>query len=154
MRNIALAAIQLYQRHLSPLKGYSCAYRIHTGKQSCSAFGYRVIDRYGCRLGYLLLRRRLQDCAVACCRPARAEPATPAPRAPRGHASQAGFCDLADVSCDLPSCDLSLPCELGETALDLADLCGSCSLGSAERKAKREQRRRRQQGFHGDSGPR
>ena len=59
---LALWAIRLYQRHLSPRKGFSCAYRIVTGGASCSAHGYRVIQRHGLSLGLPLLRRRLARC--------------------------------------------------------------------------------------------
>jgi putative component of membrane protein insertase Oxa1/YidC/SpoIIIJ protein YidD len=40
----ALAAIRGYQRFLSPLKGFSCALRVFTGDESCSAYGDRVIE--------------------------------------------------------------------------------------------------------------
>ena len=58
----ALRAIRVYQRHLSPHKGFSCAYRGATGGDSCSAHGYRVIARCGLRKGWRLLRRRLNAC--------------------------------------------------------------------------------------------
>ena len=63
MKKMALSAISAYQRHLSPLKGYSCAYRLHAGGASCSAYGRRVIERHGVALGLALLRRRLFACA-------------------------------------------------------------------------------------------
>lgn len=59
---LALWAIRFYQRHLSPVKGFSCAYRAETGGASCSAHGYRVIQRRGVKLGLLLLQRRLERC--------------------------------------------------------------------------------------------
>jgi putative component of membrane protein insertase Oxa1/YidC/SpoIIIJ protein YidD len=58
----ALRAIRLYQRHLSPRKGFSCAHRGATGGASCSTYGYRAIARYGLRTGMRLLRRRLDAC--------------------------------------------------------------------------------------------
>ncbi len=58
----ALRAIRFYQRHLSPRKGYSCAHRGATGGDSCSAYGYRVLQRCGLRTGLRLLRRRLDAC--------------------------------------------------------------------------------------------
>ncbi len=36
MQRLVLWAIEVYQRHLSPRKGFSCAYRCHTGHASCS----------------------------------------------------------------------------------------------------------------------
>ncbi|MET0856752.1 MAG: membrane protein insertion efficiency factor YidD [Telluria sp.] len=58
----ALRAIRFYQRHLSPRKGFSCAHRGATGGDSCSAYGFRAIERCGLRKGMRLLRRRLDAC--------------------------------------------------------------------------------------------
>lgn len=86
MKRLALAAIRHYQRHLSPHKGFCCAYRHHTGRAGCSQLGYRAIQRYGLLSGIVVLRRRLIKCGVA----------------HRRHITcrhrQAGFCD---VGCDL-----------------------------------------------------
>jgi putative component of membrane protein insertase Oxa1/YidC/SpoIIIJ protein YidD len=130
MRIAALRGIRFYQRYLSPLKGFSCAYRIHTGKESCSAYGYRMIERFGLQKGWGLLRRRMQACAqVACdCRTSRTAAMT------RRRALQAGYCDVPSCdapscdlpSCDLPSCDIGLPDWCGD-ALDIADGCSGCS---------------------------
>lgn len=62
MRILCLVLIRLYQRHLSPRKGYSCAYRHYTGRASCSALGYRVIRRHGTIAGLQLLRTRFLRC--------------------------------------------------------------------------------------------
>ena len=95
MKAFALAAIRFYQRHLSPRKGYCCAYRHHTGRASCSQLGYRAIRRLGLWRGLAALRIRLGRCGIAHRRYTR-----------RGLAlgGQAGFCDCA---CDLP-CDCGL----------------------------------------------
>ncbi|MDQ1813775.1 membrane protein insertion efficiency factor YidD [Massilia sp. CCM 9210] len=47
MKTLALSAIGFYQRHLSPYKGFRCAYCAYTGNASCSALGARAIRRYG-----------------------------------------------------------------------------------------------------------
>ena len=49
LRALALRAIGLYQRHLSPRKGFACAYRARTGGASCSELGFRAIRRFGLR---------------------------------------------------------------------------------------------------------
>lgn len=107
MRRIALSAIRLYQRHLSPRKGFCCAYRHQTGHASCSELGYRTIRRFGVFDGLRLLRRRLDKCGVAH-RRYRAPP-------DRRFISQAGFCDL---SCDFDCGDSLLadcsPCDCGD----------------------------------------
>ena len=110
MQALALATIRFYQRHLSPRKGYCCAYRHHTGRASCSQLGYRAIRRLGLWRGLLALRIRLGRCGVAHRRYSR-----------RGLAlgGQAGFCDCAcDLPCDLDAstaCDIAgnLPCDCG-----------------------------------------
>jgi putative component of membrane protein insertase Oxa1/YidC/SpoIIIJ protein YidD len=63
MEKIALLMIALYKRFISPHKGFSCAYRMHTGRASCSTFGYNAIERSGVITGILLLRRRFRKCA-------------------------------------------------------------------------------------------
>ncbi len=63
--NLALSAIRLYQRHVSPRKGYACAYRLLHGGSGCSGVGYRLIRRYGLWSGYALLRRRFERCRAA-----------------------------------------------------------------------------------------
>lgn len=121
MKHLALAAIAFYRRHLSRLKGFACAFRVHTGRDSCSAYGQRVIARHGLILGLILLNRRMNACGEV---HRRHRPPAPAMRAMSArHRAQAGFCDL---SCDLPD----LPCnasEVGE-ACDIAN-CG-CELAN------------------------
>jgi putative component of membrane protein insertase Oxa1/YidC/SpoIIIJ protein YidD len=129
-QRFALWAIRAYQRHVSPLKGFVCAFRVHTGRDGCSAYGMRVIGRYGLRRGLALLDRRL----AACGRQHRLH----APPCPARHSAlrrQAGFCDLP--SCDLPSCNLpsggGSACRvLGsvleplEPACTCVDVCSAC----------------------------
>lgn len=141
MKIAALRAIRFYQDYLSPHKGFSCAYRVHTGQESCSAYGYRVIERFGLQKGWRLLRRRMRACArVACdCRSAQ-----PAAAMPRQRATQAGYCDVP--SCDLPACDIGMPScdsELAGSVLDAASCgCDGCDLidgcGSRRKKSDKE----------------
>lgn len=91
MKRPALAAITAYQRCLSPLKGYSCAFRVHTGRDSCSAYGKRAIARHGLAAGLLLLQRRMEDCG-ALHRHHIARPALSA-----RHRRQAGFCSMGEI---------------------------------------------------------
>ena len=112
MRSVALAPIRLYQRHVSPHKGFRCAYGVHTGAASCSALGYRAIRRFGIAAGMAVLRQRLHRCGVA----HRRFGAAVRPR--HRLASQAGFCDGCD-GCDLSTCD---GCDLGDW--DCVDGCG------------------------------
>jgi len=128
MRSIVLDAIRLYQRHLSPHKGFCCAYRQHTGRQSCSALGLRAVRRYGVLAGLAVLRRRLRLCGVAHRR------FSPPRRRPFRH--QRGDCD---IGCDLPcdgNCDLpgSKACGTAGEVASYCD-CGGCDGSDKKRKA-------------------
>lgn len=118
MRKIALAGITLYRRYLSPIKGFSCAYRLHRGGASCSAHGYRVIERYGVRTGLRLLRRRLN-----CCSRVHYEHATTRPNlnASGMHRYQSGFCDAAFDACNVGSCACDILGNSGSFPCDPTD---------------------------------
>ena len=113
LRSVALGAIRLYQRHVSPHKGFACAYRVHTGRCGCSALGYRAIRRFGVAKGWLVLRERTALCGVVHRRH------TPAP--PRPLARERGDCAF-----DLP-CDLDFTPSAGK--LDVWDACNCCDSG-------------------------
>jgi putative component of membrane protein insertase Oxa1/YidC/SpoIIIJ protein YidD len=145
VRSVALAAIRGYQRWISPHKGFCCALRAITGGDSCSAYGYQAIERFGLRRGLGLLGRRLELCGHV---HRSAMPAAPAPRPrpavrnPWRHKEQ-GHCD---VPCDSPGCDLpnlschghgGHGCALGD-CLDLAS-CG-CDIGDCGRRRARRPR--------------
>lgn len=95
---LALRAIALYQRHVSPRKGYRCALHASGAGRSCSAYGYRAIARAGLFKGCSLLRRRFDACARAA-RVARsiAKPSAPLRLRP-GTRHQRGECDVGDCS--------------------------------------------------------
>ncbi len=129
MRAIILATISAYQRYISPHKGFCCAYRAHTGRQSCSALGFRAVRRYGAILGLSVLRHRLYLCGVAHRRYS-------VPRRPHFR-SQQGFCDIG--GCDLP-CDANCDFLNGHTCSSLGDFANFCDCGSCDwpdRKRKR-----------------
>jgi putative component of membrane protein insertase Oxa1/YidC/SpoIIIJ protein YidD len=110
---IALAAIRGYQRWISPHKGFCCALRAATGGDSCSAYGYDVIARFGLRRGLGLLGRRMQLCGHVHRSRAPLRP-VPAARNPWRHREQ-GHCDVpCDSTCDTP-CDGDCSWEWGET---------------------------------------
>ena len=136
-RALLLAAIRFYRRHLSPRKGFACAYRVHVGGCSCSMLGLRAVSRYGAWRGLGVLRLRLRECHAA------AQAWRARPRAAAAH-GQAGFidCDLpCDASCVDASC-LGDACDLG-SCLDCSD-CGGW--GGSPSKESRQVRRRRRRG--------
>ncbi|MGM9482723.1 membrane protein insertion efficiency factor YidD [Roseateles sp. NT4] len=126
LREPALAAIGIYQRYVSPYKGFCCAYRAHTGGPSCSALGTRVIRRHGLLAGTVLLRRRLRRCGEVY--------RHFHPTGPRPLAAQRGDCD---ASCDGPGdgCD-GWDC-------DVCDGCDACDWPDRKRKDKPTASRRR-----------
>lgn len=99
--HLALRAIRAYQRYLSPYKGFSCAYRVLAGGDSCSAYGYKVISRQGLRVGWPLLQRRLRACGER----HRQHRAAHAQGRSARHRAQAGYCDLAVPDCGDCACD-------------------------------------------------
>jgi putative component of membrane protein insertase Oxa1/YidC/SpoIIIJ protein YidD len=120
VRDLALNAISLYQRYLSPYKGYRCAYAFHTGCASCSRLGFRAIRWRGLLDGLALLVRRLGRCRDIFERRRKRPSATKAaPRASVIARDQRGFCDaLACIPCDA---GCALPCDA--TQLDAASNC-------------------------------
>ena len=131
MRRFLLAAIRAYQRYLSPYKGFSCAYREHTGHASCSTLGFRAVRKHGIFRGLTILRERTYRCGVAQRRytPVRGRP----------FASQRGECD---IGCDLP-CDLGCDLPGGKSISRMFDFfnccdCGSCDWPTRKRKGYNE----------------
>ncbi len=114
MRYLLLLAIRIYQRYLSPHKGFCCAYRAHTGRASCSTLGYRAIRRYGGLIGIAILRRRMTLCSVM-------QQQNPPKHPPFRY--QRGDCDLP---CDSP--------------LDWIDVCncGSCDWPKPKHKRRKK----------------
>ncbi|MCP2040581.1 putative component of membrane protein insertase Oxa1/YidC/SpoIIIJ protein YidD [Neisseria sp. HSC-16F19] len=118
----ALRLIRLYQRHLSPRKGYDCAYRVLHGGSGCSGVGYRLIRRYGLIRGYGALRRRF-----AHCRAARAQLYK---RAVGAAYYQRGDCDLP-LPADCGHADVG-DCTNRIDTRFLADWLGCCDCGGLD----------------------
>jgi uncharacterized protein len=122
MRALALPAIRFYKQHLSPRKGFCCAYRAHLGRFSCSTLGYRAIRRYGVLKGIAVLRRRTELCAMT----------------QRRHHS-AFERQRGSAPCDLP-CDLGCSPDCSLPDLDCKgasryfSCCDGCSCDWPERK--------------------
>ena len=62
---LTVAAISVYQRRISPRKGWQCAHRVRHGGLSCSEWVKRAVARHGVRTGVLLARRRFARCRQA-----------------------------------------------------------------------------------------
>lgn len=118
--------IAMYQRFISPYKGFSCAYRVYTGRLSCSSHGYRVIKRYGIFIGVVLLKRRLRLCGSEHRR--HVEKRARSQRLGGYRRTQAGFCDFECDSC----VDMSDICSCGCDVLNPTH----CDFGESRRKKK------------------
>lgn len=139
MKPAILLAITAYQRYLSPYKGFHCAFARHTGRDTCSGYGYRVFARYGTRRGYLLLRRRFAACSNVACQHARQAPVSQGGLALRqGGFIDCGGCDLPNCdNCDVSSCKGSACDVLGNTC-DLLQLGENCGGDRRSRKSCRD----------------
>ena len=131
MKHIALAIIIFYRRFVSPYKGFSCAYRAYSGRSSCSAYGYRAIERHGIFTGVALIKRRLKRCGNEY-RKRRGKEAY-RPMSAGYRRAQAGFCD---IGCDVGGCDAV---DIGSCACDGLNGCSPspCDFGDWGRR-KRE----------------
>lgn len=150
MKELAIYFINFYQKFISPYKGFSCAYRVGTGKISCSGYGKIVINRFGLVKGVLLLKRRFIDCSI-CNKELKRKIEKEKIDNFRFHNLQRGDIDctgcdgLSDCSigdsCHLPTCS---PCDLLAIDKCVGDDCSifeDCGFESKEEnKEKREEK--------------
>lgn len=64
-RQATAVLITGYQTHLSPRKGFSCAYRVLHRSESCSQYAKRTILECGIQQAMPLIRQRFQACKLA-----------------------------------------------------------------------------------------
>jgi putative component of membrane protein insertase Oxa1/YidC/SpoIIIJ protein YidD len=65
MRAIVVFLIGLYQRYLSPYKGYRCAHAVCHQGLSCSAAVKDIVATHGVLRGLPLVRQRFAECSNA-----------------------------------------------------------------------------------------
>ena len=65
VKAMVLAGIGIYQRYLSPHKGFSCAHRRLYGGVSCSEYFRQAVRRYGAVGALPRLQQRFMDCGEA-----------------------------------------------------------------------------------------
>ncbi|SHN34513.1 Haemolytic domain-containing protein [Rhizobacter sp. OV335] len=106
----ALAMIDLYQRCLSPHKGFRCAHAVQTGRRGCSALGARAIRRHGLWDGLGLLGCRFDACALS---HQQLQAARHRPRL----SAESGVCDF--------DCGVFDACDVADCACDALD-CADC----------------------------
>ncbi len=62
VRSSAAELITIYQRYISPYKGFRCAHRVHHGGRSCSAYAKGMVHSHGLGAAIPLIRQRFADC--------------------------------------------------------------------------------------------
>ena len=140
-RDLLLAAIRGYKRHVSPCKGFACAYRVHLGACSCSTLGLRAVSRYGAWRGLGVLRLRLEQCRLV------AEERRARSFTLRG--SQAGFVDCDGSCVDASSCPDCDACSFESFEFAACVDCGDvddCGCPTWHWPGQRPARRRRRRG--------
>ncbi len=151
-RQVGIAAITGYQKHISPHKGFACAHRVLHGGESCSQYFKRVIAQDGFRAALTQSRERFQACKQAnyILRAQAEKPEPQNPQSPQKNPSseKLGCNDYLDgIGCGMdcvefmttpPDCS-AVDCSGADCAspdcsvLDCSDLdcsfleCGSCS---------------------------
>ena len=118
-RELAAAAITAYQRHLSPRKGFCCAWRHRTGGLSCSEYARRMALRRGLPALWTAMPRQFSRCRMAHQAALAAAGRGLAPPEKREEKSSRRWefcdlpCELLDMTqhCDgLSACDLPWDC--------------------------------------------
>ena len=126
----ASAAIGIYQRYLSPHKGFCCAYRVHTGRRSCSAYALGIVERVGALALFTALPRQFARCKTAALAVALSKIATE--KENKDKSTKDDSCDRwadgCDVSLDVGdiACDCSESINLGEGLGGCAEGAGGC----------------------------
>lgn len=64
-QQIAIEAINVYQRYISPYKGFSCPHRMLHGGDSCSKYVKKLLMQQSLSEAIEGSARRFQDCAKA-----------------------------------------------------------------------------------------
>lgn len=58
----AIFSINFYQKYISPNKGYCCAYKYYSTKDSCSEFAKKSFMKYGFIKSIMLTKIHLKKC--------------------------------------------------------------------------------------------
>lgn len=119
----AASAIGLYQRYVSPYKGFCCAYRAQTGRRSCSAYGKAIATRLGFVALIQALPKQFGRCrssfvalaGAGMARQANANAKSQAKKDQRNDKRECDpfdACDVVDLASnvDLGGCDLPCDC--------------------------------------------
>ncbi len=112
--SVAIRSIEAYQRHISPHKGFCCAYRIATNEVSCSEFAKQRIANRGFFKALADIRQRFNACKQAALQ---LHKSSEKQRKSKGDTFMNRYC-----SCDPSPCCMSLP-EKGAAGMGGCDGC-------------------------------
>jgi len=65
VRYFLIVIINVYQRWVSPRKGFCCAHHVCFGRSTCSVYAKKAIFKHGSFTGVKLLNRRFIACSSA-----------------------------------------------------------------------------------------
>jgi len=65
LRRVAIFFIELYQKYLSPLKGYKCAYGAYHGGDTCSKVVKNLVMKYGLIESWPKINKQFLACSMA-----------------------------------------------------------------------------------------
>jgi len=65
LKSIAVGSINLYQKYISPYKGYRCAYGVYHQNGTCSGIIKSRIQEHGLIKAYPMIKGQFQACKVA-----------------------------------------------------------------------------------------
>ena len=65
LASVAALLIRLYQKYISPRKGFRCAHRVLHGGPSCSEFARLYVQQHSVWAMFPALRARFRECRMA-----------------------------------------------------------------------------------------
>ena len=126
----ALGLIWVYQRWISPRKGYRCAHAVLHGGTGCSGFAKQAIREQGIWPALRVIRQRFRDCRAALIVLNGEQELRNRQRKDRGKST---WWDAACVPCDCASCASSKSSAAGAGATAGAEaatgMCGAVGEG-------------------------
>ncbi|WMS89034.1 membrane protein insertion efficiency factor YidD [Pleionea litopenaei] len=116
MKFLVIYFIRIYQKWISPYKGFRCAHAALHGVDSCSTAVIKIINRRGVIGGFGLIRRRFERCKLAYLEHKQEERVNNKKDKKKdkdkcyNNCDPSGMCDIGSCS-KAKNCDMDLPCD-------------------------------------------
>lgn len=125
--SVGVALIEAYQRHLSPRKGFRCAYGVMHGNGTCSSIGKRIMRDQGILKFLQLMPRQFAACRTA----AITLNGQLSAKAPSKHVPRKRACEYGMLFDDIPALDrtekvIECSCVGIQTVFGLLELISAC----------------------------